>query len=258
MPIGGTRKSDSGNDTKKMKGIKPTDLLIPGASILILLILTIFVYIPSLRDASKLRVEIKAVKGKQEVLLKNLEIVNKLKENQVQLQKDLKKTKQIIPQKLDVADFSYYVDKLARDNGLTFREISAQNTSKSTQEENKITKNQSVENYVSGVSGPITYEGTYEEIVEFLDQLQKKSPYIIEARQLELNKLGIRDDEDQEDIWQIELNLMGYYIEATSKVTLAQLYLPITPYTLYPQYLEIFEYKSQILNEEIVQETPEE
>lgn len=252
MAIQRSRQADIGNDEKKMKGIKPSDLIIPGASVLILLILTLFVYIPSITEANKMREEIKGIKQNQDILQANLEAIQPLIDDQTQLQIDLRKTKRIIPQKLEVGDFSYYVDRLARESGLEFVEISTSNSSKSTGDE-KIVENASVESYVSGVSGPIVYKGTYTQIVEFLDLLQRESPYIIEARKLEMDTTQVEEEDTNrsDDIWEVELSLMGYYIETESELSLAQMYTPIVPYTKFPQYLEIFESKASILDEEV-------
>lgn len=249
MAIGSSRKSDAGNDEKKMKGLQPTDLVIPGASILILMILTLFVYIPSITDAGKMNREIEEVKGKQEILQRNLDAIQPLIDDEVKLQRDLRKTKQIIPTKLDVGDFSYYVNKLAIDSGLVFKDLSASSRSQTT-EDARALRNPNVQSYVSNVTGPILYEGTFSEIVDFLDQLQRRSPYIIEARTLKMNKRTRGDSavtSPDDEIWEVELNITGYYIERESPISVTQLYHPIQPYTRFPQFLEIFEFKSEIL-----------
>ncbi len=252
MAIQRSRKSDVGNAQKKMKGVKPSDLIIPGASLLILMILTLFVYIPSIKDASKMRQEIKSVRENQDILQSNLDAIKPLIDDQSQLQIDLRKAKRIIPKKLEVGAFSYYVDKLARESGLSFVEISQANSSKSTTDD-KIVENKSLASYVSGVSGPIVYKGTYTQIVNFLDSLQVESPYIIEARNLEMQEGKVEEDQKSRSSseWEVELSLMGYYIETESKLSLAQIYSPIVPYTTFPEYLEVFEEKAKILDEEI-------
>ncbi|MCA9377025.1 hypothetical protein H6763_01620 [Candidatus Nomurabacteria bacterium] len=247
MAIFKQRKSDTGQTKAKMKGLTVKDLLIPGLFGLILLLLTLFVYVPSITEANKLRGEIKDVQQRQKLLRDNLDALQPLIDDKVQLQKDLRKTQKIIPRQLEVADFSYYVDKLARDSGLEFKEITQANTSKSTDEQGAAS-GQNFGSYVSGITGPIVYEGSFSQIVEFLDQLQQKSPYMIQATNLELSgKDTTETGRITSDLWLIELNITGYFINQEADVSLADITNKIVPYTKNSDLLTIFEYKNTIL-----------
>ena len=73
MAIASIREKTLGSNIEKMKGLKLTDLLVPGLFILIVLLLTFFVFIPSLEDTRKMRSQLDDVNKNQAILEKNLE-----------------------------------------------------------------------------------------------------------------------------------------------------------------------------------------
>src|SRR5690606_34536199 len=141
----------------------------------------VFVYLPMVSSALEFRTERSEVQGKIEKLeslnsdLDRIEVV--------QLQRDLSVSRSVIPFSLQVSDFLSYVDNLAQEKNLTFREILAGNVQVRSGEDSR-----TVDPVVRGVSGPLRYIGTLSNITSFLDGLQNASPFIISASDIELRK----------------------------------------------------------------------
>ena len=239
-----------GNQRQKMKSIKVGDILVPLMFLFIFIILVTFVYIPRIKEVSEMRDEKKTAEEKVAALEGNLNKLQPLINDKVQLQRDLKVAYQVIPQELDVADFSFYVDELARDTGLDFKEITQQSKTSETEESN--TNSTSSGRYVNSISGPIVYEGNFVQVVDFLDKLQTESPYIIEAQNIELKRIPRTNDEGKRvdsDFWKLELNITGYYIDEAADISISGLDRPMNIYTSDSTVLDTFKDKASILNE---------
>lgn len=245
-------KEDLGNNQAKIKRFTIGDLVIPLLGLFILLMLTIFVYVPMIftgeNSYMSMREERKEIDSKKRELDKKLEQMKPVTENAGNLTRDLRTVNSIIPNSLDVSDFTYYVDRLAQQTGLDFKEISSGNISVDTSDD----RNESVPTSVSGVSGPIVYEGKYSEIVDFLDKLQSESPYIVETSNIFLKLITpARSGESvDESYWRVEISITGYYIAtADGGEILFNAYQPFVPYTRYEDILEIFRFKAGLLEE---------
>lgn len=227
------------------------DLVVPLLSILILLLLTGFVFIPMISEALGLRDDIASAKSKQSQLEEKINRMKPFVDDKASVQEDLKSARDVIPYTLDVADFTYYVDQIARGNSLRFQEITSGNI-----EVSRIgfEGNSEFGANVRGVSGPIVYKGSYDDIVNFLDQLQVESPFIVEASSITMRRntslteeeqalLGGSDDNVQGD-WVIELDLTGYYIAQQDRDITLDLYAEFTPYTNYADVVEVFTEKA--------------
>ncbi len=204
-----------------------SDLMIPIIVVVVLLLLSIFVFVPMINAALKYQEEIKETNVKIEQLNSVKESLNKIDDNK--LSDDIILAKSVIPKILKVSDFIYYVDTLARQKGLLIRELSAGDM---------ISKVSQTENSGAGVSGPISYVGTYDAVVDFLDEVQNISPYIIRIQNVEVASLASGQ-------WSISLNVSGYYM--TDKMGQVNIYRPFKPYTDYEDILEIFREKAKNL-----------
>jgi Tfp pilus assembly protein PilO len=224
-------------DFEKMgnKEVKPTlkvsDLLIPLLGLTVFILLTIFVYIPSISQAMDMRAEINDIKvQKQHVDELNL----KLSEQDVAAYSDdyLSLTT-ILPIKLQVANFAYYVDKLAIDTGLTLDEIRASDASAITSPTSTTSSIPLFEG--KKVSGPVKYNGKYEKIVLFLDQLQSFSPYLISIDSLKIAKIG--DSVLNEDKWSIEMTVSAVYYGVSAEKSVDYTKYQFSPYSANEQSL---------------------
>lgn len=204
-----------------------SDLMIPIIVALVLLLLSVFVFVPMINAALKYQEEIKETDIKIEQLNAVQDGLNKIDDNQ--LSDDIILAKSVIPKILKVSDFIYYVDTLAKQKGLLIRELSAGDM---------VSKISQTESSGAGVSGPISYVGTYEAVVDFLDEIQNVSPYIIRIQNVEVASLTSGQ-------WSISLNVSGYYM--ADKMGEVNIYRPFKAYTEYEDILEIFKEKAKNL-----------
>lgn len=204
-----------------------SDLMIPIIVVVVLLLLSVFVFVPMINAALQYQEERKETNVKIEQLNSLQESLNKIDDNQ--LSDDIVLAKSVIPKILKVSDFIYYVDTLAKQKGLLIRELSAGDM---------VSKISQTENSGAGVSGPISYVGTYEAVVDFLDEVQNISPYIIRIQNVEVASLASGQ-------WSISLNVSGYYM--ADKMGNVNIYRPFKSYTDYEDILEIFREKAKNL-----------
>lgn len=236
MAIAEVRKSDRGNALSKMKGINFTDLLVPALFIMILGLVTFFVFLPSIESSKDMKDQIDELNRKQSVLDENLKKMEPLMNNKTQLLQDLNKTSKILPKKMEVGTFAYLIDNIAKESGLEFREITQRDCLQAAT---------SVDRFegASSVCGPISYVGEYQEIVAFLDILQDRSPYIVEVVKLEMSSSKSNEEDDAPAYWNLEIDLSGYYMPGAEEITIGTLYQPFIPYTSYSDMMTIFDYK---------------
>jgi Tfp pilus assembly protein PilO len=207
------------------------DFIIPLVSSMIFLLVIIFVLIPSIQGSRDMSLEIEEVKRDQELLTKNKDLIQAIDFNA--LQKDLSNAKRILPTKLEVAQFAYYVDSLAEEKGLRFRELKASDITIATEE--------SVMLEMKGIRIPMGYMGDYASIVSFFDELQVASPYVISfGTHVELTKSVGASLTDV--IWVLEIDVTGYYVEESAeKEDTANLYLPFLPYDRHEDMISEFD-----------------
>lgn len=194
-----------------------TDLVIPIASGIIFVILAFAVFIPMVSSAFEYQ---KQIRGNSEKI-DQMESLNRrldlLDEND--LNEDVLTARSVIPQKLLVSNFVYYLDELAKQKNLSVSELSSADS-------------------INGVSGPLGYSGMYEDVISFLDDVQDVSPYMIRIENVEV---GAQENGQ----WNISLQVSGYYMNEREE---PNLYDPFTLYTDYADVVEIFERKAASLD----------
>ena len=190
-----------------------SDLIIPIASGIVLIILSFAVFVPMVNAAFGYLAEIKVTNEKIEQLEGLDTKLGLLDENQ--LNEDVLTARSVIPNILLVTSFAYYVDELARDKGLEVEKLEARDA-------------------LDGVSGPLEYSGDYQSVISFLDDVQDVSPYIIRLKNVEvrLAKENVR----------ISLDASGYFIADTNQEP--DIYAPFQPYTEYTDVMEVFRKKA--------------
>ncbi len=210
---------------KKTK-LKFSDILVPLLVGFVLIILGIFIFVPMIGKALDYQSEYKEVK-KKEKQLKDLEsTLNSMDDSM--LQNDLMNAKEVIPKTLKVSSFLKYIDELAYQKNLTSNEITAGDIKISTGEKKK-------GEYILGVSGPLAYMGTLDNIVSFLDSLYAASPYIVSIENISLRMSSSSN-------WKVELTVTGYYVP--ENIDEFNMYSPFTPYTADANVIKIFESKA--------------
>jgi len=215
------------NERIKESKLKLSDMIVPIAVVVVLIVLSVFVFVPMINAAFDYQTEIKETEKKIDQLNSLEQNLNAMDENQ--LSDDVILAKGVIPKILKVSDFVYYVDTLAKEKGLLIRELSAVDTGKTSSQN---------DSSGAGVSGPISYLGDYNSVVAFLDEVQDISPYIIRIENVEISSLSSGQ-------WAISLNVSGYYM--ADKTGAVDIYRPFKPYTDYQDILDIFKEKSKNL-----------
>jgi len=227
------RKQEGISEKIKNTRLKIKDLIIPIIVSMILLFISIFVFIPMLKEAFNYRTELKEIKSKQEQLIKLKQSIESISEDQ--LNDDLIEVKSVIPRTLKVASFLYYIDELARLKNLTSDKISASDVNIGIVDKNK----QQDSNQYKGVNGPLAYKGSLENILNFLDNFYYSSPYIVSPQNISLAKSA--------ELWEVELSLTGYYVSEEENLVV-NIYKPFKPYTDFADVMEILKEKSKKLN----------
>ncbi len=201
------------NEKIKQTRLTFSDLIIPIASGVVLIVLSFAVFIPMVSSAFEYLDEIKVTNEKIDQLEKLDKQLNLLDENQ--LNEDVLTSRRVIPNILLVTSFVYYVDELATDTGLEVAKIEARDA-------------------LDGVSGPLEYSGVYENVIAFLDDVQDVSPYIIRLQNVKVSS-------NDEEVWNISLDVSGYYILDTNEEP--NIYASFQLYTEYSDVVDIFKSK---------------
>ena len=221
------------SDRAKKSRLTFSDLIIPLGSILILILLTVFVFLPMIKTAGESRDELKEV---QKDLQHLQDIENALDSmDDTKLTEDVIMAKKIIPKVLQASDFLYYIDNLSQSKELSTDSITVS-------DENIGRRDENVDSRSMGVGSTNSYTGNYENVMDFLDQIQEYSPYLVTLTDISVSKAG-------EDNWEVEFKLTGYYIPETEGPRVVNFYSPFTAYTSFPEILDIFEVKVEKLNE---------
>ena len=140
-----------------VKHFRASDLVVPIMSIIFLALLTSFVYIPMITKAIEFREKKDEIADK----IVKLERVNTelSKIDVAALQSDLATSRSVIPFSLQVSDFVLYVNELAEDKNLEFKEILAGDIQVRSKGETR-----EIDPVIKGVSGPLKYGGSLEDI----------------------------------------------------------------------------------------------
>ncbi len=201
------------------KKLTISDLIIPIASSIVLIILCFAVFIPMVRSAFEYMDEMKEIDQKIEQLDKLNKQLDQLDESQ--LSDDVLTSRTVVPNTLLVSDLVYYIDNLAKSLNLQISKLSSADS-------------------LNSVSGPLGYEGEYTNVIDFLDKAQNVSPYMI---RLENVKLSRKNKNDGKDNWSIDMIVSGYYISDSEEEP--SIYSNFKPYTEHSDILEIFREKAR-------------
>lgn len=215
----------------KKSSLRLTDLIIPIASMIVLILLSLFLFIPMINTANQYRRELEETNQKIENLDNLEKSLNEI--DDTELLDDLLIAKRIIPKVLQVSDFVYYIDNLAQRKNLVTSEISAGDVSVGSGE----TRVQES----LGVSGPLSYRGSYENLLEFLNEIQAYSPYLVTLKDISMANSG------EDDGWTVEFNLTGYYIPDRDRQP--DLYSPFTKYNRFSDIIDTFSVRVEKLDE---------
>lgn len=203
---------------KNVTRLTISDLIIPIASGIVFVILSFAVFVPMVKSAIQYLGDIKEVESKIETLNK----VDKqlLKLDEIQMTEDVVTSREVVPKILLVSDLVSYLDNLATSLSLEISELSSSDS-------------------LDSVSGPLGYKGSYENVISFLDQAQNVSPYMLRLENVEVSR---SENEQDGEVWDISLNVSGYFIAEVAKEP--DIYAKFQPYTEYNDIVEIFRIKA--------------
>ena len=219
------------SERAKKSRLTISDLIIPIGSGLVLLLLTLFVFMPMIKTARESRKELKEVQEQIEQLEHVRTSLEELDDTQII--DDLVMTKRVIPKILQVADFVYYIDNLAESKDLTTGDISAGDVNIGGGDGEESRSN-------LGVSSSLSYRGEYDNVLDFIDEIQDYSPYLVTLKGIDLSMAG-------GNTWSVDFNLTGYYIADRERKV--DLYRPFTKYTNFSDIIDIFSIKVEKLDE---------
>lgn len=229
-------KEKNKDKIEKRKGTNFTlsDLVIPVLSVILLIILIIFVYMPMLREAEQIKAETETVTAQIDKLNSNIELIKGINVVEQDEVNDLFST--AIPERLEVAEVAKYVDELAIENNLTLETINASNNREIKEE---------METNVWAINSPLVYKGTFNDILKFLSKIYDSSPYIISNGGFSLKVLD-GEPQDRFSIWQIEITITGYYMEDASEINTYDFKVDtFEPYGISNENIEILKEKSE-------------
>ena len=224
-----TKAAEVINQRLKKTRMKIGDIIIPILVVVVLILLSLFVFVPMIESTIEFRNESKQINDKMDTLEDLESDLASLEE--ITLQADLIVAKKVIPESLKVSDFIYYIDYLANEKDLISKELTASDVRVVSSEDDTFTY---------GINGPLAYTGEFSKILEFLDELQTASPYIVSVE-------GITLRESQDASWNMSLTVTGYYIPA--EIETVDLYQPFTLYTKFSTVMSVLRQKSEKLQD---------
>jgi hypothetical protein len=208
-----------GEKAKKSR-LTISDLIIPIGAGVILLLLSLFLFVPMIRTARESQAELKKVNSDIEHLEHVKTSLDEIDDTQIV--NDLVMVKRVIPKVLQVADFVYYIDNLANSKNLSAGELSVSDRLAS-----------------NGVTSSLSYSGSYDDVLDLVDEIHDYSPYLVILRNIELS--------GGSNNWTVEFEITGYYMPEQEKKI--DFYQPFTKYTNFSDIMDEFSIKVQKLDE---------
>lgn len=212
------KENKNKNSIKNLTKLSLTDLLIPVVSGIVFLLVLFFVLIPSIHNSNDMLLEVEQIEKDQEILERNLTMIRAL--DFTDLQTDLSNARRVLPSRLEVAQFAYYVNSLSSEKGLTFGELKVHDL--------PVTIESVLD--VEGIRATMDYSGEYEDILDFFNELQLVSPYVISfGNKVDLTKRG--EETDGNIRWRLEIDITGYYTK--EREGLDAVINPLMPFSPY-------------------------
>jgi hypothetical protein len=212
-----------------------SDALVPILSAIALILIAIFVFIPMLNHTLLMMEQTKEMEKRYEKLQSVYTGIYSI--NEEDMNANYVNAITIIPDSMRVSDFAKFVNNLAISDGLSLDQIKA--------EDSKFNNNTNL-SQISKIKGlrsidaPLAYTGSYNDIVNFLEDLFVKIPYVISP-----NSVTITLVEPDSNIWKVELKIKAFYVEDSNAGT-PSLYANFTPYSYYSKVL--LEFKDRAAN----------
>jgi len=197
-----------------------SEMIIPITALIMFIILTVFVYVPQVTAAFEYKAKIKDLKSEESKIKSNIALAAKLNEDSNKVMQDLNVAQIVVSDQLAVSDFSFEITDLAIEMGLTLQSLSSSDVAYANTNDLVFTTG-----IIKGITGPMRYEGSFEDIVEFLEHIKLESPYLIDTSETRLRRFP-----EEPNRWSLDLALTGYYMVDNENIEVKPL-IPIKLYT---------------------------
>lgn len=184
--------------------------LVPIASVIVLGLMGMFIFIPSGTEALDALDEVRST---NEQIERNEEKIEKLNSiNLSEINSMLQTVTFVIKDDLEVAELAGDVEAIARENNLETKNVQFSSTSSAPTD---------IPAFVSVISGPFSYEGNFNNIANFLEELRTVSPTVLAIRSVSLTRRGaVEETGTQEDpLWSVNLEIDGFIASKIDSVS---------------------------------------
>jgi hypothetical protein len=179
-----------------------SEMIIPITALVMFVILTIFIYIPQIRAGFDYKSKIAVLQEQKELLNKNIAKAEELNKDSNLVMQNLNIAELVISEELAVSDFSFDITDLAVDMGLSLQSLNSSDIAYANSSDLEFATG-----VIKGITGPMRFEGSFDNIVEFLEHIKLESPYLIDTSETRLRKFT-----EEFDRWTLDLALTGYYM----------------------------------------------
>ncbi len=194
------------------------DLIVPFASLGVLVLIIVFVFIPFGTEILETRDQTRALADETRRNEAKAATVRSIDVSA--LDRTLKSVSQVVKDSMDVSELAIEVETLALDNNLSPRKQSVSDTEDVVSSSSKASNGEWVPSYTSAISGPFSYMGSFDDVTSFLNDLRNNSRTIMSLGAVSLTS---RYDEDlDKEVWNVDLLISGYTAEPVQTVSIAE------------------------------------
>ncbi len=250
--------------------MRSVDWVIALTGLSVFIMVLFFVLLPFTQKVKSDRYEIHRL---DDEIVKTQKYINDLNAlDEVQMDLDQERLSMVMPQDMEVSSFAGYVDQLALKNSLLLQRFSSANSevliSDKKKSDNSAKKEEkSVQKLIADesgksslskkvrksdalgydmVSGPFIYKGKYNDIANFLSEVQDLSPYLVVISSVRLENVGQSNYDDE---WEVALTVTGYYSSNITVDSSIDIEKGFVPYTTMQSVLQFVYSKAQKFNE---------
>lgn len=266
-----TKRQRAQEKRQRMKRVmRSVDWVIALTGLGVFLMVLFFVLLPFTQKVKSDRREIKQLDDKIVKTQKYIDDLNALDE--VQMDLDQERLNMVMPQDMEVSSFAGYVDQLALKNSLSLQSFSSANSEVIVDDKDKTDGGSEKDTKTARkplskddgnsashtklrkgallgydmVSGPFIYKGKYNDIANFLSEVQDLSPYLVVITSVRMENVGKTTYEDE---WEVALTVTGYYSSNIAVDSSIDIEKGFVPYTTMQSVLQFVYSKAQKFNE---------
>ncbi len=197
-----------------------SDYIIPILVLIIFALIIAFVYVPF--GTEILKVKESADKLRDQISKDEAKIATLKRINLSELDGNIETVSKFIKNEMDVSALAKEVETIASSNGLTIVNASMSNTASIKSATSDTSIRPDLPQYAGLISGPFSFEGTFEQIMNFIKALRTQSSTLLSFRVVDITKGSNTASEKttaqlRQD-WSISIYIDGYITPAITKV----------------------------------------